>query len=189
MRHGLTFISILFLLISSCGEDPKELPVPNIHEVKDIGILSTSEYTVGKVIRLNDPPEEWYKYGERKILISCKAKIKAGVDLSKLKEGDIKVSGKTIEITLPPAEITSFTMDPKDIHTEMESVTGFRSGFTQKDKNDFLRQGEASIREDIMETNILENAERDARKFLKDFYSEMGFEEIIIKHTPYEKSE
>lgn len=189
MRFWLVLFPFLSFLLFSCREDKNNLPSINVFEVKDIGVLSTSEYTIGKVIKLSDPPEEWYKTGERKILISCKAKIKAGIDLSEIKEGDIKVEGKTIEITLPPAKITTFIMDPEYIRTEMESITGFRSAFTQKEKNDFMQQGETAIREDLKETNILKNAERDARKFLRDFFIEIGYEEVIIKHTPNEKSE
>src|SRR5690606_36117880 len=100
-------------------------PVPKaeVYEIRNIGELSTTEYTVGKIVKLDDKAEEWYKFGDRKLLIHCKAKIKAGVDLSKIKDGDIKVSGNTIEITLPPAKITTFSKDPNIIRTEIERVT------------------------------------------------------------------
>lgn len=188
MLKRVLFFLVLIFLFTRCGSDEKELPKPDVYEIRDIGVLSTTEYTIGKIVKLNDPPEEWYKYGERKILISCKAKVKAGVDLSKLKDGDIVVSGNTVEITLPPAEITTFTMDPKMVRTEMESITGFRDRFTQKDKNNFLRQGEKAIREDLKGTNILKDAERDARKYLKEFYKRMGFEEVIVKHKQNEEN-
>lgn len=187
LKHAFFFL-VVCILLPSCGSEEKELPKRNVFEVRDIGVLSTTEYTIGKIVKLDDPPEEWYKYGERKILISCKAKVKAGVDLSKLKDSDIVVSGNSIEITLPPAEITTFTMDPKMVRTEMESITGFRDRFTQKDKNNFLRQGEKAIREDLKNTNILKDAERDARKYLKEFYNRMGFEEVIIKHKKNEEN-
>lgn len=172
---------ILVLLIASCSEEPKALPKADIYEIKNIGLLSTTEYTIGKIVKLNDPGE-WYTYGDRKLLISCKAKIKAGVDFKKLKEGDIEVKGTTITITLPPAEITSFVMDPNLARTEMENINGFRESFSQQEKNNFMRQGEKSIRKDIKETKILEDAEQSAKVFLKDFYKQLGFEKVIVKH-------
>ena len=74
-------------------------------------------------------------------------------------------------------------MDPNLIRTEMESVTGLRSSFTQKEKNTFLKQGEESIKKDILETGILKDANNNAEAFLIDFYSQMGFEKVIVKRT------
>lgn len=183
---------LLFFILLSCGEETKAPPIADVYEIRDIGILSTTEYTVGKIIQLEDLPEGWesyYKIGERKVLISCKAKVKAGVDFSTMKEGDITVSGNTIEIELPPAEITSFTMDPKDIRTEMESITGLRDGFTQSDKNNYMRQGEESIKEDLKQTSLLKDANKNARIFLEDFYKQQGFEKVIVTQKEKEGGE
>lgn len=182
MKYTLFIFLLVAGLISSCGEKTKEPPKADVYEVKSIGLLSTSEYTIGKIIKLSDPPE-WYKLGDRKILMSCKAKVKAGVDLKRIEEGDITVKGNTITIVLPPAEFTSFIMDPKLTHTEMESVSGFRQGFSQNEKNKYMRQAEKSIRDDMEETKILKDARRNAELFLEDFYKQMGFEEVIVKHT------
>jgi len=174
-------ILILVFLVASCGDESKTPPKTDIYEIKNIGLLSTTEYTIGKIIKLSDPGE-WYKFGDRKLLISCKAKIKAGVDFKKLKDEDIVVDGNTITVTLPPAEITSFVMDPNLVRTEMENVNGFRQSFTQQEKNNFMRQGEQSIRKDIKETKILKDAEQSASNFLTDFYKQLGFETVIVKH-------
>ena len=188
MRYTLFIFLFISGLISSCGEETKEPPKADVYEVKNIGLLSTCEYTIGKIIKLTDPPE-WYKIGDRKILMSCKAKIKAGVDLKKIQDGDITVAGNTITIVLPPAEMTSFTMDPKLTHTEMESVSGLRQGFSQSEKYNYMRQGEAAIRRDMKDTKILKDAEDNAATFLKDFYEQMGYEEVIVKHKKAEIKE
>ena len=180
IKYSLYFAVILLLF--RCSE-ATPVPISEVHEVRNIGELSTTEYTVGKIVKLDDTAEEWYKFGDRKLLIHCKAKIKAGVNLSKLKDDDIKVSGTSIEITLPPAQVTLFSMDPNLMRTEMESVTGLRSNFTQKEKNAFLIQGEESIKKDILETGILKDANNNAEAFLIDFYSQMGFEKVSVKRT------
>lgn len=172
----------LFLALASCGTDDTPVSRQEIYDVRTIGMLSTSEYTVGKIIRLNDKGE-WYKFGERKILLSCKAKIKAGVNLNNLKDGDIQVKGKRIEIQLPPPEIISFEMNPDQIKTEMVDITGFRADFTQAEKNTILQLGEKAIRKDIGQLNILNDAQTNAIAFLTDFYKTLGFEEIIIHGT------
>ena len=184
-----TYLIVLLLFFVACS-DKKELE-DSAFEIRNIGELSTTEFTVGKIIKLEDAYDdqnsEWYeyykKYGDRKILISCKAKVKAGIDLNEIKESDIVVKGNSIEIILPKARITSFSMDPSDIHTEMESVTGLRSNFSQEEKNDFLKQGEEQIREELITTGILEEATNNAEVFVTDFYKQLGFEKVIIKES------
>ena len=201
MRHYLFFFLFLSIL-ASCSNEPN-IPITELYEIRDIGQLSTVEYTIGKIIILEDSDFEWKdfewtdfewtdfdklpKIGERKLLISCKAKVKAGVDLTKIKEGDIKVSGNTIEITLPPAEITSFSMDPNSVRTEMENISGFRDGFTQKEKTEFLQQGEEAIKNDMADSEILDDARSNVETFLEDFYKQLGFEQVIISHTTEKK--
>jgi len=177
---------LLFSLLASCGED-KKIEEKEIFEVKNIGMLSTTEYTVGKVVKLSDN-KEWYKWGDRKILMSCKAKIKAGVNMNEILDKDIKAEGKRIEITLPPPQIVSFEMDPDLIRTEMVDVNGFRANFTQEEKNRVMQLGEKAIREDLKKLNILNDAEKNAKAFLTDFYKELGFEEVIIHGTTNEVS-
>lgn len=180
----IVYLSTFLLLLVSCGEE--EVKKDEIFEIRNIGVLSTSEYTVGKVIKLDDEGE-WYKWGDRKILISCKAKIKAGINLNNLRDEDIKVNGKRIEIYLPPAEITSFDMDPKDMKTEMVEVSGMRFDFTQEETNDILKQGEKAIRKEMKNLNILYDAEKNASVFVKDFYTQLGFEEVIVHASEEDK--
>lgn len=175
---------ILSFSLFACSEE-EELKT-DVYEIREVGILATTEYTVGKIVKLSDD-QEWYKFGDRKILISTKAKIKAGVNLLDIKEGDIEVVGNKVKIKLPPVEITSFEMNPGDIHTEMEDVNGFRMGFSQEEKNKVLRLGEESIRKDIYNTSILQEAKKNTTSFVKDFYKQLGYDDVIVEYRKDEK--
>lgn len=184
MKNWLFFIPITFLILSCGGGE--EVHETEVYQIRSIGTLSTTEYTLGKIIKWNDKGE-WYKFGDRKILLSCKATVKAGVNLNAIKDSDIEVKGKTITIQLPPPEIVSFEMDPDLIRTEMTEVNGFRSNFSQDDKAQALQKGEESIRKDLKKLNILDEAERNAKTFLIDFYKNQGFEQVIVHETPKDK--
>jgi hypothetical protein len=185
----LFYITFIFLLI---GCESITQPQGEVYDIREIGTLSTTEYTVTKVVKLDDQHglweiwekwddiRSWTKFGDRKILISCRAKIKAGVDLKKIRKEDIHVNGNSIAIVLPAAEVTEFTMEPKHIKTEVESVSWFRDHFTQKEKNDFLKQGEKAIRRDLENSGIYSNAEYEAEVFITDFYKRQGFEKVIV---------
>jgi len=185
LKH-LIFV-LLPVLLAACAEEPS-VKEKEIYAVKNIGMLSTTEYTVGKIVKLTDK-SDWMKlkWGDRKILMSCKAKVKAGVDLSKIIDKDIQAKGKRIEITLPAPEIVSFEMDPDQIRTEMTDVNGMRSDFTQDEKNRIMQLGEQAIRKEMEALNILKDAENNAKAFLTDFYKELGFEEVIIHGTSENK--
>lgn len=187
MRFMKTIFPICILLATlfACGKDEK-IPETEVYTIRTVGTLSTTEYTLSKILHWDDEGE-WYKFGDRKILIRCRATVKAGVDLNKIKDQDIEVNGSKITIQLPPPEIVSFDMNPDHIRTEMEEVNGMRSNFSQIDKTRVLKKGEESIRKDLAKLNILEEAEQNAKTFVIDFYKNQGFEEIIVHETPKDK--
>ena len=172
-------------MLGSCGEQEKEIVQNEVYSLREIGVLGTTEYTLSKVIHWND--ESWFKFGDRKILISCRATVKAGIDLKKMKDSDFLIKGKRIEVTLPQAELLSFEMDPDDIHTEAIDVSGFRQGFSQDEKMKVLQKGEEAILKDIRSLHILDEAERNAAEFIRDFYKSQGFEEVIVHENAENK--
>jgi hypothetical protein len=178
----LFFTFLILVLFVACKDDEQEKI--DVYQIRTIGLLSTSEYTIGKIIELNDN-KEWYKFGDRNILISCKAKIKAGIDLSKIGDKDIITNGSSITIYLPYPEILSFDMDPNTIKTEMEDVNGFRTSFSQDEKNEILALGEKDIKAKMGKTNILKNAKTNAEIFIKNFYKELAYTDI---HVEFKKS-
>lgn len=139
----LTFLLVFFGLLACSSEEEKDIPA-EVYSIRAIGTLSTTEYTLGKVLHWNDEGE-WYKFGDRRILISCKATVKAGINLNALKPEDFTIKGKRITIQLPPPEITSFEMDPNHIHTEVTDVNGFRADFTQEEKMKVLKKEKRSF--------------------------------------------
>lgn len=75
-------ISLVFCLaLLSC--DTEELKKGEIEEqLRDLQELGTSEYVLNKIIIAED--NQWYSIGDRKVVISMTASLKAGVDFLKL---------------------------------------------------------------------------------------------------------
>lgn len=179
MRIYLIFMFFGLILFSACEEE-KVIPKGEVFQIRDIGELSSTEYVFSKVLRIDDPAE-WYKFGNRKILLSCKAKVKAGIDMTKIRKDDVQVNGGRINITLPKARITSFNMDPNSVRTEVVDVDGFRSDFTQADINKILQMGEKSIRGTLVKTGIYAEAEKNAISFVREFYQQLGYDEVNVE--------
>ncbi|HNR85562.1 MAG TPA: DUF4230 domain-containing protein [Taishania sp.] len=176
-----SFCFVFLFVVSCANNDAQEVANTNIIQIQDIGSLATTEYTFSKIVQLNDD-KDWYKIGNRKILFSVKAKVKAGIDFNKVQPEDVTIDGKkSIHIKLPEAEILAFEINPDDVQTEMEDISGLRFEFSQQEKLKILKLGEKSIKEDMGKSAILQVAKKNTHAFLVDFYTNLGYESVTIE--------
>lgn len=144
--------------------------------------LGTVEYSVKKIIKADDSMD-WYTIGDRKILFSCKATLKAGVKLDNFNSENVVINeeNKSAVVTLPHAELLSMNMSPDDIKLEYQNVGVFRSGFSAKERNALLEQGEANIRGSVGELGIIKDAEKQATEFMVNLLTQIGFQSVTVK--------
>jgi len=192
MRHSIhtafcTVVALLAILVVAAGcsrqreEKALQQEVLSISSMKQLGLV---EYKVRKIIKADDQGE-WYKIGDRKILLSCTAYLKAGIDLSSFSAEDISVdraAGK-VTVTLPHATLLSLDIPASEIRQEFDQVTLLRSDFSAQERNELLRQGERQIRRSVPSLGILQKAEENARKFFSSAFEKLGFTtvEVVFK--------
>ena len=183
-RHIASLAFALCFLIGMQGctskADDTELrqEIESITSMKELGLV---EYRVRKIIKADDPGE-WYKIGDRKILLSCTAYLKAGIDLSGVSAADIVADRSTgkVTVTLPHATLLSLDIPASEIRQEYDQVTLLRSSFSVQERNALLRQGERQIRGSVPSLGILRKAEENAQKFLESVFYPMGFSTVEI---------
>lgn len=184
MRRWFTVIALVGVLctLPGCsGKRDSELLRKEIASVSSLKQLTLVEYKVRKIIKANDEGE-WYKIGDRKIILSCTAYLKAGIDLSTFSADDVtanRAEGK-VTISLPHASLLSLNIPPSEIREEYDQVTLLRSGFSAEERNRLLRQGERQIRESVIYLGILDKAEENARKFFTSIFSRMGYTTVDV---------
>ncbi len=144
--------------------------------------LATAEYVVTKIIKANDD-KTWYKVGNRKILMSCKASLVAGIDLSKLTGKDIHIDGENISITLPHAKLLYINIKPEDIKTAYQDVSLFRTNFSSQEKDELAAQAERQIKASADSLGIFLTAETNASLFINNFLQKEGFKMININFS------
>ena len=171
---------LIFLCIISCGK--KEAPEPTIFTLREMSDLATVEYTVTKIIKASDD-KTWFKPGERKILMSCQANIKAGIDMSAINEHSFIINEKMIHVTLPQPKIVSFSIPPESIKTEYEETGIFRDKFSAAERNTLTVQAERQIRNSIASLGILQQAKANTALFVTNFLKRLGYENIIINYN------
>jgi hypothetical protein len=166
--------------LQSCNQPRKqENPLDQVIKIKDLNQLGTVEYKVSKIISGTDDLT-WYKVGNRKILFSCEAIVKAGIDFSKLKKEDIQISDKTVSLKMPKAEIIYVKIDHNNIKEEFKETGFFRDEFTNSEKEALLRLGEESINKALPDMGILKEAEKNATLFINSFLRSAGFTDVTI---------
>lgn len=176
-KINLTGLLLITLLYSCSKKDPQLSHVMALQQMND---LATVEYIVTKIIKANDN-KTWYKMGDRKILMSCKATITAGIDLSKLNKEDVHIDGKNIELILPHSKLISLNIKPEDITTEYEAIDVLRQSFTSEERNALAIQAENQVRQSVESLGVLQTAETNAALFINHFLVKLGYEKINIR--------
>lgn len=165
------------LVLFSChSKEDRKAQVLALREMND---LATVEYSVTKIIRASDD-QTWYKVGDRKILMSCRATLRAGIDMSRLDASAIDINGDEIHVTLPKAKLLSVNLRPEDIRVEYQEVGLLRSEFTAAERDQLMARGEAQIRAGVPELGILNTAESNAALFTGNFLRQLGYKTVKV---------
>lgn len=174
-------ILILLLFLVSCAKKDNTDEKPSVLTIREMSDLATVEYTVTKVIKASDN-KTWFKVGDRKILMSCEAHIKAGIDMGAIDENSFKIAGKNIEVSLPPPKVISLSLPAEGIKTEYETVSVFRDKFKSQDRDALAAQAEQQIRNSIDSLGILNQAKVNTSMFVTSFLKRLGYENIRITY-------
>lgn len=172
---------IILLFIVSCSKKEPEQK-PSVLALKEMSELATVEYTVTKIIKANDN-KTWYKIGDRKILMSCEANIKAGVDLSGINENSFVIDGKSVRLTLPPPKVISFSIPPDKIKVEYQDIAPLREPFKTSERDQLAKQAEAQIKNSINSLGIHEQAKANTSLLVNNILKQMGYKNITINYT------
>lgn len=178
MVRILLMVLVFFI---SCRHKNDREEKPSILSLREMSDLATVEYTVTKVIKASDN-QTWFKMGDRKILMSCEAHIKAGIDMQAINTNSFNIKGKNIEVTLPEPKIISLSLPAEGIKTEFEEVGTFRDKFKSSDRDALAAQAEMQIRNNIESLGILSQAKVNTGVFITNFLKRMGYENIVINY-------
>lgn len=147
-----------------------------ITQVQGLAQLVTVKYTLEKVVVLED-----YKiYGENRVILVAHGTVKAGVDLTKLRPGDVTIQGRSATLRLPWATITDVYLD--EAQTEVvEQSTGLLRRFDKGLQQDARREALDTIRRNARYTGIVDEANVRARELLTHFLEPLGFDTVQFK--------
>jgi hypothetical protein len=157
----------------------KEAPKPVVFSLQQIGKLATAEYQITRIVKASDN-QTWYKVGNRKILISCTASVKAGIDFTQLKPQQVAEQEEKVFVQLPRPEILTLNIPPDGIKVAYTDVGVFRDPFSSTEINAIMRTAENQIRRQVNGLDILATARTNASAFVTRFLTTAGFKEVYV---------
>lgn len=160
-------------------EATKEVDISIINaEIKDIGEFATIEYMYTDAGKFEDTAEMFGK--EIPLLLTTKSfiakwdgNIKAGIDISKVKAEENKLS-KEIIIHIPKAEILSHEIEEDSIET-LDQKDGLFNPVKVEDVREFDAKSKAEMEKRAIENGILDKAYENA----KDIIYKLVFTEAV----------
>lgn len=176
----IIFLFLAAFLLPGCREDRR---LENtILAIKKTGMLVTAEYTLGKIVKASDD-KTWYKVGNRKILMSLEAELKAGIDLQDLTGKNFRQKDNTLFVTLPHARIFSLSIPPEKIKLEYQEIDLLRDNFSAAEREKLLAQAEGQIRKLANSLKILNTAEENAALYFENLLQQNGYQKVQVTFT------
>ena len=151
----------------------EENTVTVVQQIQSLADLVTVKYVEEKVVILED--QRWY--GENRVLLLAHGIVKAGIDLKKLSPGDVRISGKSIDLRLPDAQITDAYLDDRQSQV-IDHTTGLFREFDKELEQTARKTAVADLRLAARQNGIIKDATERARLELAVFLHQAGYERI-----------
>lgn len=175
-------ILLLILLIAAGCSKKQDAQKEVLFSLREMSDLATVEYTVTRIIKANDN-KTWFKIGERKILMSCEAHIKAGVDMSSITGKSFTIDDKDISLELPQPKVVSLSIPAETIKVEYEEISLFRDPFKTQERDKLAAQAETQIRNSVDSLGILQQARINTSLFVNNLLVRLGYQNISIRYA------
>jgi hypothetical protein len=151
--------------------------------VRDLARLESVSFHIEKVIDLQDTQARMggMLHAHDSILLVAAGDVVAGIDLSKLRDGDVTVipTSSEVRLQLPPPEILSVQLDSR--HTYVHSRKTDLLARPSVDIETRARMhAEEDIRNGALDAGILERARQNTGHTLSALVRSLGYEHVVI---------
>ena len=152
-------------------------PIAILQAVKNLARLETIQYTIEKVITAESAQGPFaFLFGDKLILVAHGSVI-AGVDLSRIKPGDITLSSGVVTVRLPPPEIFVASLDNQKSYI-YNRTTGVLTHGDVNLETTARQAAEQQIRQAALEDGILAQAQINAESFLTHLITSLGYRDV-----------
>jgi hypothetical protein len=152
-----------------------------VRQIQDLQRLETVFFSMDKIVSGGWESRflPTFLSGERLLLVVY-GDVTAGVDLGRVETTDVSVSGQTIRLKLPDAEVFSARVDNERTRVYSRE-TGLFTHVSANLESEVRREAERQIRQAALDNGILKTATANAHTTLTAFVRGLGFQEVEIR--------
>jgi hypothetical protein len=160
---------------------PPPQPTVTIASIRAAAELATVEYQAVAEVPNERVPDDFRQYlgVKERILLIAYGDVKAGFDLSKLRQEDLWTDGTRVQLHLPAPEILSTSIDFERTH----AVYYEKSLLVQHDPDlgrETLETAQQAVRQAAIEANVLDNSAKYGQLFFESFLHSLGFTDVQV---------
>jgi hypothetical protein len=152
--------------------------------LRDLARLESAEAHMERVIDLRDKQSRLFGLiqAEDAMLLVASGTVVAGVDLSKLREGDVVIDEekKRATIRLPAPEILSARLDNERtfVHTRNTDVLAKRKESLETEAR---KEAERSLKEAAQDSGVIERARKNAASTVRSLVQALGYKDVSVE--------
>jgi hypothetical protein len=159
-------------------------PITIVKEIQALSRLETASFTVQQVITAESGTGPFGFLFQDRLLLVAEGQVIAGLDLSRIQEGDVTVVGDTVYLTVPAAEIFVATLD-NDATFVYDRETAVLAGDNINLETLARQEAERKILEAAIEDGILDMAQTNGSNYLRSLLMALGFTNVqFVTATP-----
>ena len=169
-----------FLMTSRISEREAFSSSGVIERVRSISELNTVEMYFNEIIDFKNAKlfnSFEIPFTQKSFIFTVKARVKAGIDLSSIKEEDVEIDGKRLVLRLDEPVITSGEILSYKAYDEKD---GLFNEVTTEDTLKALELFEKDLRKQAAENGIIEKAKENAEKTIEGIFKMSGYEQVKI---------
>ena len=161
---------------------PTIMPDPTtiVHEVRSLARLETIQYNMEKVITAEQNQGLFGALIGDKLLFVAHGYVIAGVDLSELKTDDLWLTGETLHVRLPHAQVFVATLDNEKSYIYDRSLGILTKGNPTLESAARLA-AEQEMRKAAEDDGILDQAQTNAEAYISSLLTQLGYPRIVFE--------
>jgi Protein of unknown function (DUF4230) len=152
-----------------------------IASIQRLARLESVVYTMDKVVE-GDRTSQYLPdilTGD-KLLMIVHGQAVAGVDLSQVQASSVQIDGRSVILTMPPAQLLSVSIDNSKTRV-YSRITGLLVPADPNLESEVREKAEADLRQSALDSGILTTAEGNARATLTTMLHSLGFQQITFR--------
>ena len=147
-----------------------------LQEIKPLAQLVTVQIVVQQPVEQVD--SKWY--GDNRVLLLAHGVVTAGIDLKKLEDKDVQVTGTNLTIYLPPSQIMDAHLDDNETRL-VENTTGVWRTPNKDMEQETRKIAVEVIKRGAQNAGILKKADEQARALLGNLFRQLGFTNVVFQ--------